>query len=98
MLWEYGVSGSEDCVSVDEVKSQPFSVVLDSDDGVCCHHSSSYSISGFSTLRPAGKIRPAKPFHPVPKHVLPIIKTQYVYEKCVDLVECKVSDPRTVVQ
>jgi len=50
-------------------------LVLDSDNGVCCHHSSSYSISGFSTLRPAGQIRPAKPFHPAAKHILPIMKT-----------------------
>jgi len=49
-------------------------LVLDSYSGLRCHHSSSYSISGFSTLRPAGQIRPAKPFHPAAKRILPIIK------------------------
>jgi len=52
VLWEYGVDGclllavrllyscSEDCFYVDGVESQPFTLVLDSYNGVCCHHPS----------------------------------------------------------
>jgi len=36
-----------------------------------------------------GQIRPTKPSHPAAKHISPIIKKSYVYEKYVDLVECK---------
>jgi len=46
-------------------------LVLDSDSGVFCHHSSSQFISGFSKLWSPGQIRPAKPFHPGAKHILP---------------------------
>jgi len=52
---------SSNCIPVQKVVSlstelthNRSALVLDSDNGVCCHHSSSQSISGFSTLRPAG--------------------------------------------
>jgi len=42
-----------------------------------------------SKLRPAGQMRPAKPFHPARKAILSMIKNniQYTYEKFIDLVE-----------
>jgi len=60
VLWEYGVDGRllrqvtvfllTIDVLVGGVNSQPFTLILDSDKGVRCHHSSSYSISGLLKL------------------------------------------------
>jgi len=70
---------------------------------------------GASKLRPASQIRPSKPFHPARetisiarKDVLSILKKQFIYETCVDMIESnitrnnhiavrKMSGPRNVV-
>jgi len=44
-----------------------------------------YSKARVSKLRPAGQIRPAKPFHPAREDILSIMKNQYIYEKFTDL-------------
>ena len=89
---------SSNCIPVQKIVSQSTELshnrsvlALDSDNVVCCHHSCSQSISGFSTLRPGGQIRPTKPFHPAAKHILPIMKKYYINEKLADKVECNIS-------
>ena len=89
---------SSNCIPVQEIASLSTELThnrsvlaLDSDSVVCCHHSCSWSISGFSTLRPGGQIRPTKPFHPAAKHILPIMKKYYINEKLADKVECNTS-------
>jgi len=77
-------------IGVGGVELQPFTVVLDSDKGAYCHHTSSYSISGSRNYTPQAKSDPRNHF----------IRTQntfcqyekiYIYKKCVDLVECNIS-------
>jgi len=94
VLREYGVDGRllrqitvfllTISVVVGRVKSQPFTVVLDSDKDVCCHHSSSYSTPGSPNDGPRsnpGQIRPAMPFHAAEKLLLPIMKKYYIHKK-----------------
>jgi len=65
---------------------------------VCCHYTSSKSLTGFSTLRSAGQVRPVKPFHSAAKHILPIMKKYSIYEKCVDWAECSISRKTHIMQ
>jgi len=81
-----------------ELTQNRSALVLDSDSGLRCRHSSSQSISGFSELWPAGQIRPAEPFHPAAKHILPMMKKLYIYEKCVDVIECDISRKNHITQ
>jgi len=46
----------------------------------------------------AGLIRPAKPFRPATKHIFPIMRKWYIYEKCVDLVEWNISRKNHITQ
>jgi len=61
--WRPSVTGRQVTVflltiGVGGVKLQPFTVVLDSNKGVYCHHSSSYSISGSRNYTPQAKSDP----------------------------------------
>jgi len=51
------------------------------------------SIPGVSKLRPAGQMRPAKPFYPAREAILSMMKKYYTvtYEKFVDVVEYNIS-------
>jgi len=46
---------------------------------------------------PRAKTRPAKPFHPAAKYILPIMKKYCIYKKCVDL-ECNISRKNHIAQ
>jgi len=65
--WRPSVTGRQvtvflPTIGVGGVKLQPFTVVLDSDKGVYCHHSSSYSISGSRNYTPQAKSDPRSHF------------------------------------
>jgi len=111
VLREYGVNGclllavnslyssSEDCDRVDGVKSQSFSV------GVGLREWFVPSpllfivyVRVLHTHGPRVNIRPAKPFHPAAKHILPMMKKYFIYKECVDLLECDISRKNHITQ
>ena len=74
-------------------------LMLDSDNGVCCQ-SPLLFIVYIRVLHTAARvqIRPTKLFQSATKHIFPIIKKQYIYEKCVHLVECNIFRKNHITQ